>query len=119
MLVNSIEMLQKAKKEKYAIPQFNINNLEWTKYILEECQANNVPVILGVSEGADIMFEKAMKSGDDRAALCLGNLYEKGKGVEKNCRKAVELYKKASNSNIKSVADDALECLKKFIENNK
>jgi len=45
-------MLQDAKKGKYAIPQFNINNLEWTKYILEECQANNVPVILGVSEGA-------------------------------------------------------------------
>ena len=52
MLVNSIKMLQDAKKGKYAIPQFNINNLEWTKYILEECQANNVPVILGVSEGA-------------------------------------------------------------------
>jgi len=52
VLVNSIKMLQDAKKGKYAIPQFNINNLEWTKYILEECQANNVPVILGVSEGA-------------------------------------------------------------------
>lgn len=52
MLVNSINMLKKAKKEKYAVPQFNINNLEWAKYILEECQLNNVPVILGVSEGA-------------------------------------------------------------------
>ena len=52
MLVNSINMLQNAKKGKYAIPQFNINNLEWTRYILEECQKNNVPVILGVSEGA-------------------------------------------------------------------
>lgn len=52
MLVNSIKMLQDAKKGGYAIPQFNINNLEWTKYILEECQNNNVPVILGVSEGA-------------------------------------------------------------------
>lgn len=52
MLVNSIEMLQKAKKEKYAVPQFNINNLEWTRYILEECEKNKVPVILGVSEGA-------------------------------------------------------------------
>jgi fructose-1,6-bisphosphate aldolase class II len=46
------DILVKAKKEKYAIPQFNINNLEWTKYILEESQANNSPVILGVSEGA-------------------------------------------------------------------
>ena len=52
MLINGIELLQKAKKGKYAVPQFNINNLEWTKYILEECQKNNVPVILGVSEGA-------------------------------------------------------------------
>ena len=52
MLVNFNEMLLNAKKEKYAVPHFNINNLEWTKYILEECQNLNIPVILGVSEGA-------------------------------------------------------------------
>ena len=52
MLVNFVEMLNKAKKEHYAVPQFNINNLEWTKYILEKCKELNVPVILGVSEGA-------------------------------------------------------------------
>ena len=52
MLVNFVEMLNKAKKEHYAVPQFNINNLEWTKYILEECKELNDPVILGVSEGA-------------------------------------------------------------------
>ena len=52
MLVNSREMLQKAKAGKYSIPQFNINNLEWTKYILEECNLVNCPVILGVSEVA-------------------------------------------------------------------
>lgn len=52
MLVNLKEMLEKAKKESYAVPHFNINNLEWTKYILEECQNNNSPVILGVSQGA-------------------------------------------------------------------
>ena len=52
MLVNFIEMLNKAKKEKYAVPHFNINNLEWTKYILEECQKEDIPVILGVSDGA-------------------------------------------------------------------
>jgi fructose-1,6-bisphosphate aldolase class II len=51
-VVNGIELLNKALKEKYAIPQFNINNLEWTRYILEECNTNNSPVILGVSEGA-------------------------------------------------------------------
>lgn len=52
MLVNMNEMLLQAKKEKYAVPHFNINNLEWSKYILEECQRLRVPVILGVSEGA-------------------------------------------------------------------
>ncbi len=52
MLVNFKEMLQKAKENHYAVPHFNINNLEWTKYILEECQKLNIPVILGVSEGA-------------------------------------------------------------------
>lgn len=52
MLVNFKEMMQKAKEGKYAVPHFNINDLEWTKYILEKCQELNVPVILGVSEGA-------------------------------------------------------------------
>ena len=45
-------MLIKAKMGKYAIPHFNINNLEWTRFILEECQEMQSPVILGVSEGA-------------------------------------------------------------------
>jgi len=45
-------MLQKAYKEKYAVGQFNINNLEWTKAILLTAQEQNSPVILGVSEGA-------------------------------------------------------------------
>ncbi len=52
MLVNSKQMLLEAKEKKYAIPQFNINNLEWTKTILEKCNEMNLPVILGVSEGA-------------------------------------------------------------------
>ena len=52
MLVNSKQMLFEAKEKKYAIPQFNINNLEWTKTILEKCNEMNLPVILGVSEGA-------------------------------------------------------------------
>lgn len=52
MLENMKDMLNKAKDNKYAVAQFNINNLEWTKFILEECQANQSPVILGVSEGA-------------------------------------------------------------------
>jgi len=52
MLVNAKEMLLKARKEGYAVGQFNINNLEWTKAILETAQEMNSPVILGVSEGA-------------------------------------------------------------------
>ena len=52
MLVSAAEMLKKAKEGKYAVGQFNINNLEWTKAILQTAQENNSPVILGVSEGA-------------------------------------------------------------------
>ena len=52
MLVNATEMLKKAKAGHYAVGQFNINNLEWTKAILQTAQELNSPVILGVSEGA-------------------------------------------------------------------
>ena len=52
MLVSAKEMLNKAKMGKYAVGQFNINNLEWTKAILLTAQELNSPVILGVSEGA-------------------------------------------------------------------
>ena len=52
MLVSATEMLKKAKEGHYAVGQFNINNLEWTKAILQTAQELNSPVILGVSEGA-------------------------------------------------------------------
>ncbi|MBQ8432288.1 MAG: class II fructose-1,6-bisphosphate aldolase [Clostridia bacterium] len=52
MLVSAKEMLIKAKEGHYAVGQFNINNLEWTKAILQTAQEMNSPVILGVSEGA-------------------------------------------------------------------
>ena len=52
MLVSAKEMLNKARDGKYAVGQFNINNLEWTKAVLLTAQENNSPVILGVSEGA-------------------------------------------------------------------
>ncbi len=51
-LVSMTNMLNKAKEGKYAVGQFNINNLEWTKTILETAEKNQSPVILGVSEGA-------------------------------------------------------------------
>ena len=50
MLVSAAEMLKKAKAGHYAVGQFNINNLEWTKAILLTAQEQNSPVILGVSE---------------------------------------------------------------------
>lgn len=52
MLVSAAEMLKKAKAGHYAVGQFNINNLEWTKAVIQTAQENNSPVILGVSEGA-------------------------------------------------------------------
>ncbi len=52
MLVTATKMLQDAKAGHYAVGQFNINNLEWTKAILTTAQECNSPVILGVSEGA-------------------------------------------------------------------
>ena len=52
MLVNATNMLLKARDGHYAVGQFNINNLEWTKSILLTAQELNSPVILGVSEGA-------------------------------------------------------------------
>ena len=52
MLVSAKEMLDKAREGKYSVGQFNINNLEWTKAILQTAQENKSPVILGVSEGA-------------------------------------------------------------------
>ena len=51
-LVSAKEMLEKAHEGHYAVGQFNINNLEWTKAILQAAQETNSPVILGDIEGA-------------------------------------------------------------------
>lgn len=97
MLVNFVEMLNKAKKNHYAIPQFNINNLEWTKYILEECNKLNVPVILGVSEGANkymggynvvgSLVKELIKSLNIEIPVCLH--LDHGTTTE-SCLKAIE-----------------------------
>jgi len=52
MLVSAKDMLEKARDGKYAVGQFNINNLEWTKAVLQTAEELKSPVILGVSEGA-------------------------------------------------------------------
>lgn len=50
--MNFRNLINKAKEQHFAIPQFNINNLEWAKYILEACEEEKSPVFLGVSQGA-------------------------------------------------------------------
>ena len=52
MLVNGIDIIKKANQKGYALPAYNINNLEWTKYILEACNVDNIPVILAASPSA-------------------------------------------------------------------
>ena len=47
MLVSATEMLKKAHEGHYAVAQFNINNLEWTKSVLKACEEMQSPVILG------------------------------------------------------------------------
>ncbi len=97
MFINGYKILQDAKSGKYAVPQFNINNLEWTKNILEECQELNVAVILGVSEGAakymggyravSNMVKGLMEDLQITIPVCLhldhGSCFE-------NCKKAID-----------------------------
>lgn len=97
MLVTLNEMLLNARKEKYAVPHFNINNLEWTKYILEECQELRIPVILGVSEGAikymggynsvSSLVKGLMVDLDIKNPVCLH--LDHGSSVE-SCKKAID-----------------------------
>lgn len=97
VLVNGKKILQDAKKGKYAVPQFNINNLEWTKNILEECQNLNVAVILGVSEGAAKymggykvvadMVKALMEELNITIPVCLH--LDHGTSFE-NCKKAID-----------------------------
>ena len=74
MLVSAKDMLEKARDGKYAVGQFNINNLEWTKSILLTAQELNSPVILGVSEGAGKYMTGFKTVADMTSAMidCLG-----------------------------------------------
>lgn len=73
MLVSAKEMLDKAKAGHYAVGQFNINNLEWTKAVLLTAQENNSPVILGVSEGAG-KYMTGFKTVADMVKAMIGEL---------------------------------------------
>ena len=97
MLINAKELLNEAMNGKYAIPQFNINNLEWTKYILETCEEFKSPVILGVSEGGikhiggyKIVFN--MVSGlieDLKITIPVVLHLDHGNNID-NCKKAID-----------------------------
>ena len=76
MLVSAKEMLEKAKAGHYAVGQFNINNLEWTKSVLLTAEELQSPVILGVSEGATA---KSIHHG------FIGGLLEHSLSVAKLC----------------------------------
>ena len=84
MLVSATEMLQKAKAGHYAVGQFNINNLEWTKAILTTAQELNSPVILGVSEGCLKCVEAGFSS-----IMFDGSHYP----IDENVEKTKELVK--------------------------
>ena len=105
MLTNFNEMLQKAKREKYAVAHFNINNLEWTKYILEECEKLHVPVILGVSEGA----AKYMGGFDTIVGMVKGLVKDKSISVclHLDHGTSFESCKKAIDAGFTSVMIDA------------
>lgn len=72
-LVSAKEMLEKARDGKYAVGQFNINNLEWTKAILQTAQELNAPVILGVSEGAG-KYMTGFKTVADMVKAMIGEM---------------------------------------------
>ena len=129
MIVNSRKMLYDAKEEKYAVPQFNINNLEWTKYILEECESLKIPVILGVSEGAAkymggyftvvSLVQGLVKDLNITIPICIH--LDHGKSIE-SCKKAIDagftsVMIDASNKpleeNIK-ITKEVVEYAKKF-----
>ncbi len=120
MLVNMKNMLDKAKKEKYAVPHFNINNLEWTRFILEACNENKSPVILGVSEGA-----ASYMGGYSVVSAIVSNLIDELKievpvALHLDHGSSIEVCKKAIESGFTSVMfDGSKHSLEKNIEMTK
>lgn len=106
-LVNMKKMLKKAKRGKYAVGQFNINNLEWTMAILDEAQALNAPVILGVSSGA----AKYMGGFKTIVYMVKGLIIDKGYtipiAIHLDHGESVEICKKAIDAGFTSVMIDA------------
>ena len=96
MLVSAKEMLDKAKAGHYAVGQFNINNLEWTKAILLTAQELNSPVILGVSEGAGKYmtgFETVaamVKAMDEELGITVPVALHLDHGTYEGCKKCID-----------------------------
>ncbi|WP_308149952.1 class II fructose-1,6-bisphosphate aldolase [Spiroplasma sp. AdecLV25b] len=95
--VSAASMINKAKTGRYAVAHFNINNLEWTKSILEIAQETNSPVIIGVSEGA-MKYMGGYKTVHDMVFALLNDLkitvpvalhLDHGQSVE-SCKKALD-----------------------------
>ena len=110
MLVSATEMLKKARDGHYAVGQFNINNLEWTKAILLTAQELNSPVILGVSEGAG-KYMTGFKTVAAMVKACIeagfssimfdGSHYS----IEENVAKTTELVELAHSKGISLEAE--------------
>ena len=96
MLVSATEMLKKAKAGHYAVGQFNINNLEWTKAILLTAQELNSPVILGVSEGAGKYMTgfktvaAMVKAMDEELGITVPVALHLDHGTYEGCYKCIE-----------------------------
>lgn len=97
MITNTKEMLEKAYYNRYAIPQFNVNNLEWAKFILEKCNELSNPVILGFSESA-IVYMGGYKTVSSLINSLVSDLnitipvaihLDHGSGIE-SCMKAID-----------------------------
>ena len=96
MLVSATEMLKKAKAGHYAVGQFNINNLEWTKAVLLTAQELNSPVILGVSEGAGKYMTgfktvaAMVKAMDEELGITVPVALHLDHGTYEGCYKCIE-----------------------------
>ena len=115
MLVNGNAVLEKALKEGYAVPAYNINNLEWTRYILEACQEDKSPVILAVTEksidyfGGVNVVHNVVKSLINSLNITIPVVLHLDHG------KSISICKRAIDSGFTSVMLDASE--KSFEEN--
>ncbi|AZP04094.1 class II fructose-1,6-bisphosphate aldolase [Jeotgalibaca ciconiae] len=123
-LVNMTEMLNKALEGKYAVGQFNINNLEWVQAVLQAAQEENSPVILGVSEGAAkymgghlvvaSMVSALLETMDITVPVALH--LDHGSSFD-NCKEAIDAgYSSVMIDNSKYPIDENIEQTKRVVE---